>query len=153
MSIYQHFGPRLADWQGRARVLKRQSWLQENAGALEQLVQYTVQAARVAKIGARQLANIASGAAHSSRRPILVTLFKVLAKATERRVCNFNAQAFANTGWAFVTASQSDALLFKALAKAAKRRMCNFNAQDFANTVWAFATARKSDALLFKALA
>ena len=100
-----------------------------------------MQAARVAKIGARQLANIASGAAHSSRRPILGTLFKVLAKATERRVCNFNTQNLANTAWAFATASQSDALLFEALAKAAERCVCNFNAQELANTAWAFATA------------
>ena len=46
-------------------------------------------------------------------------LFAVLARASERRVGEFNVQGLANTAWAFATAGQSDDKLFAVLARAA----------------------------------
>ena len=76
-----------------------------------------------------------------------------LARAVERRMGDFTAQALANTAWAFVTASQSDAQLLAALARAAEWRVSGFNVQSLANTAWAFATTSQSDTQLFAALA
>ena len=122
-----------------------------NAEALEPLVQHTLQAARAGEIDARQLANIVYEAARSSVRKRLNVLFTVLARAAERRMCEFTAQGLASTAWAFATASQSDTSLFKALARAAEWRMCEFIAQKLANTAWAFATASQPDTSLFLA--
>ena len=50
-------------------------------------------------------------------------LFMTLARASDQRVCDFDAQNLANTAWAFATAGQSDAQVFAALAKAAQLRL------------------------------
>ena len=47
------------------------------------------------------------------------------------------AQAIANTAWAFATVGQKNEPLFTALAKAAERRMKDFEAQAISNTAWA----------------
>ena len=60
-------------------------------------------------------------------------LFKALAKMAERRLDQFNAQALANTAWAFATVGQQDEQLFQPLAKMAEWRLYQFNAQDLAN--------------------
>ena len=99
-----------------------------NAEALEPLVQHTLQAARAGDIDAWQLANIVYVAARSSVQKRLNVLFTVLARAAERRMCEFKAQELANTVWAFATASQWDVPLFAALARAAARRVGEFNA-------------------------
>ena len=70
--------------------------------ALEPLVQHTVQAAGSGEIGARELANVAYGAALSGQS--LGALFSVLASVAERRVGESNAQDLANTAWAFAMA-------------------------------------------------
>merc|ERR1712176_794884 len=81
--------------------------------------------------------------------------FAVLARAAERRLGDFNAQALASTAWAFATAGFADAELFAVLAKAADRCIVEFHAQ-FANgfiepfldaTLWSFShRASLSDA-------
>ena len=60
-------------------------------------------------------------------------LFQTFARASERRVGDFNAQSLANTAWAFATADQMDASLFVVLARATERCMSNFNAQELTN--------------------
>ena len=76
-----------------------------------------------------------------------------LARASEQRVCDFNAQSLANTAWAFATVGQWDEQLFMTLARASDQRVTDFDAQNLANTAWAFATADQKDASLFAALA
>ena len=61
-------------------------------------------------------------------------LFMTLARASEQRVCHFNAQSLANTAWAFVTADQTDAPLFAVLSRATDRCVCDFDVQNLANT-------------------
>ena len=63
-----------------------------------------MQATRTEDIGARQLANIAYGAACSGLGKQMGAMFKALARVAERCVANFDAQALANTAWAFGTA-------------------------------------------------
>ena len=125
--------------------------MQKNAGALKPLVQHAVQAARMGEIAARQLANIAYGTAQSGKEECMDVLFRALARAAERRVGHFIVQELSNTAWAFVTATQSDALLLRALARVAERRVGHFSALGLANTAWAFATAIQSDASLLRA--
>ena len=142
-----------ACWISLSRAEAKQRGLQMNAEALEPLVQHTLQAARAGEIDARQLVNIVYEAPRSSVRKRLNVLFTALARAAERRMCEFKAQELANTAWAFATASQPDTSLFTALARAAEWRMCEFKAQELANAAWAFATAGQLDASLFTALA
>jgi hypothetical protein len=68
-------------------------------------------------------------------------------------VDSFNAQALANTAWAFATAGLRAPELFAALAVHAEQRMGTFNAQNLANTAWAFASAGVRAPGLFAALA
>ena len=75
-----------------------------------------------------------------------------MARAAEQRICAFNAQALANTAWAFGLLGLSEAQLFTALARGAEQRIRDFIAQELANTVWAFATLGLSDSQLFTAL-
>ena len=65
----------------------------------------------------------------------------------------FDAQASANTAWAYAKAEQSDAPLFVVLAMVAERRGGDFSAQELANTVWAYAKAEQADAPFFVDLA
>ena len=65
------------------------------------------------QLGARQLANVGYGAAGVWKSVGVATvgqqdeqLFKALARVAERRVDKFNAQALANTAWAFATTVQ-----------------------------------------------
>ena len=60
-------------------------------------MQCTAQAARTEIIGARQLANIAYGAACSGLGKQLGAMFKAVARVAEWCVANFNAQGLANT--------------------------------------------------------
>ena len=60
-------------------------------------MQCTAQAARTEDIGARQLANIAYGAACSGLGKQLGAMFKAVARVAERCVATFNAQGLANT--------------------------------------------------------
>tara|TARA_B110001452_G_C15204395_1_gene417807 strand:+ start:56 stop:880 length:825 start_codon:yes stop_codon:yes gene_type:complete len=127
---------------------------QRHASALESLVQHTTQAvATSAQIRARELANIAHGAAKSGRACSMDALMQALAASITQRVSEANAQELANTAWAFAKAGQLDAQLSEALARAAERRIDEFKAQEISNIAWAYATAGCSDALLFKALA
>ena len=50
---------------------------------------------------------------------LAVVLFAALARVTERRMDEFNAQELANTAWAFAQASQLDTQLFTVLARVA----------------------------------
>ena len=63
-----------------------------NVGALEPLVQHTLQAARAGEIDARQLANIVYEAARGSIGERQKALFTALARAAEWRMCEFKAQ-------------------------------------------------------------
>ena len=76
-----------------------------------------------------------------------------LARASLRRVGDFNAQSLANTAWAFATADQTDAPLFAVLSRATERCVCDFDAQTLTNTAWAFAIVIQADSRLFVALA
>ena len=71
----------------------------------------------------------------------------------QSRVCEFNAQDFANTARAFATLGQRDQQLFTALAQDLKSRGCEFDAQDLANKAKTFATLGQLDDKLFTALA
>ena len=64
------------------------------------------------------LANTAWAFATASQSD--VSLFRALARATERSVGYFIMQGLVNTAWAFVNSGQSDVSLFSALARAAK---------------------------------
>ena len=59
-------------------------------------------------------------------------LFKVLARATERRVTECNAQELANSAWAFATVKQLNEQTFTTSARAAEQRLGEFNAQQLA---------------------
>ena len=86
-------------------------------------MQHTVKAARLAEIGARQLANIAHGAACTGRDKVMTMLFPALAAAAKHRMKDFNAQDISNTAWAFAKMSQKNEPLFAALAMAVEPRM------------------------------
>ena len=111
------------------------------------MVQHTVDAAVAREIGARELANVAYGAALAFAmvgQPD-APLFTALTREAERRVRDFNPQNLANTAWAFATLGQPDAPLFTALAREAERRVHDFKTQELANTAWAFATQGRLD--------
>eukprot|EP00746_Dinoflagellata_sp_MGD_P139831 gnl/MRDRNA2_/MRDRNA2_73203_c0_seq1.p2 gnl/MRDRNA2_/MRDRNA2_73203_c0~~gnl/MRDRNA2_/MRDRNA2_73203_c0_seq1.p2 ORF type:complete len:115 (+),score=10.89 gnl/MRDRNA2_/MRDRNA2_73203_c0_seq1:348-692(+) len=101
-----------ASWTTFGRLARRsveQFWLQGNAEVLDPLVKHTVQAARMGEIGARQLANIACGAAHSSGGKRMGMLFIALARAmTERSIRDFNPLSLANAAWAFAKVGHRD---------------------------------------------
>ena len=61
-------------------------------------MQHTVRAARTGKIGTRELANIAYGAACARGRS-LDKLFEALAWAAEPHICYFSEQNLANIAW------------------------------------------------------
>ena len=65
-------------------------------------------------------------------------LVAALARAAERRLCEFNGQAFASTAWAFVTANYGDEKLFAALARAAEPRLSEFSLSSIQMALWAF---------------
>ena len=82
-------------------------WLQTNAKELEPLVQHTVLAAMNGQHGARELANVAYGAAHMWKSVGVATLgqqdeqlFRALARVADGRLGKFNEQHLANTAWA-----------------------------------------------------
>ena len=76
-------------------------------------MQHMAHAARAGEIEARQLANVAYGAALSGMGVSLGVQFAVLARAAEQHLGEFNAQELANTAWAFASADQLNALLFR----------------------------------------
>ena len=104
-------------------------------------MQHTVRKVQAGQVGARQLANVAYGAARSSLGELVDPLFVASARAAAWRVSEFNSQNVANTAWAFATGNYREEKPFSALARAAERRVSEFNAQDLANMAWAFATA------------
>ena len=59
-----------------------------------------------------------------------MSLFVLMARATERRMGGFSVQGLANIAWALVTAGQKDALLFAALARAAEQCAGDFKPQE-----------------------
>ncbi len=65
----------------------------------------------------------------------------------------FNAQELANTSWAFVKSSHSNAALVEALARDLERSRAEFNAQELANIVWALAELSQPYAALFESIA
>ena len=60
-------------------------------------------------------------------------LFNLFARMVKRRLDNFNAQALANTAWAFATVGQQDEQLFKAIARMAEWGLDKLNAQYLAS--------------------
>ena len=81
------------------------------------------------------MANIAYGAARSSKGKRIGLLFMVLARAAvKQHIRDFNSQDLANTAWAFATVGHKEDQLFTALAAAAEQRMRDFNMQDLVNT-------------------
>ena len=100
------------------------------------------------------MANIAYGAARSSKKKLTGSMFVALASAAaEWRTRDFNSQALANTAWAFATVGHKEEPLFMVLASAAEQQMRDFDSQNLANTAWAFATVGCKEERLFTALA
>ena len=54
-------------------------------------------------------------------------LFQAVARAAHPKIDQFNMQELANTAWAFVTASSSDAQVVALSARAAELRLSDFN--------------------------
>ena len=109
-------------------------WLQRYADELQPLVQHAIRAAKAGELAARQVANIAYGAARGGRGRSLGKLFGALAAAAELCVSDLNAQELANTALAFATTDQLEVQLFTASARMAGRCVGDFNMQDLANT-------------------
>ena len=65
-------------------------------------------------------------------------LFAALARASERRLSDFNARGVANTAWAFATVNYRDETLFAALAIAAERRLSDFSLSSILMALWGF---------------
>ena len=79
-------------------------------------MQHTVLAAMQGQTGAREVANVAYGAASVGVATVGQQdeqLFKMLARIAQRRLDKFSAQNLANTAWAFATVGQQDEQLFK----------------------------------------
>ena len=105
------------------------------------------------QFGARELANVAYGAAGVWKSvdvgksvgfmSSLCELFAAIAKEAKQRLDQFNVQGLANTAWAFATVVQEDVQLLMALARTAERRLEEFKAQGIANMAWAFASVAK----------
>ena len=111
-----------------AKQSANEYWLHDNDESVEALAKHTSQAVDARKPGARQLANIAYGAARSSEGKHMGALFTALARAAaEWRMKDFNPQGLANTAWAFATVGHKDERLFSTLAAAAERRIRDFN--------------------------
>ena len=68
---------------------------------LEVLVHHTVERAETRQSDARELAEVAHGAACCGSITLLGLLFITLARAAEQRVSEFNVLELANTSWAF----------------------------------------------------
>ena len=84
-----------ACWTSLARqaqqTLAQRRWLQTNAEALEPLVQHTLRAVIKGEFGARELANVAYGAAGSIEGKSVGVLFEAIAKEAKQRLSS-NAQ-------------------------------------------------------------
>ena len=129
------------------------TWFQEHALVLQSLVQYTqTVVATSADVRARELANIAHGAAKSGRGGSMPGLFTALAGALENRWQDCCSQELANAAWAFAKA-QAPPGVFAKLGRAAQLRLDSFKEQELSSLVWAFATAGHQDRELFVALA
>ena len=107
---------------------------------LKTLVRHTLQMTKKGEMGARQMANVAHAVVKCALRgTTLNNLFDALASASVARVREFNAQALANTAWAYATAGHAAPQLLDALASASVARVREFNPQNLANTAWAYA--------------
>eukprot|EP00746_Dinoflagellata_sp_MGD_P126902 gnl/MRDRNA2_/MRDRNA2_61619_c0_seq1.p1 gnl/MRDRNA2_/MRDRNA2_61619_c0~~gnl/MRDRNA2_/MRDRNA2_61619_c0_seq1.p1 ORF type:complete len:108 (+),score=17.09 gnl/MRDRNA2_/MRDRNA2_61619_c0_seq1:166-489(+) len=104
-----------------------------NFQELEPLVRQTVEAAGAGEIGARELANVAYGAARSGKSRSLGLLFDSVMIAAVQCMSDFKAQELSNMAWAFASAAQSDKLLFAWSARAAKWRIVDSNALNLAS--------------------
>ena len=125
----------------------------ETREAHERLIAHTIEFVRDerSKMGGRELANVAHGAAKGGGSE---ELFAALAKAIERHLGGIDrGQELANIAWAFAKADYKSERLFSALARMAERHAERFNSQELTNTCWAFASVGHADARLFKALA
>ena len=71
------------------------------------------------EIGARELANVAYGAACGCKGHEWGMLFAALATATEKLLAEFKPQELANTAWAITSTGQMSARLFAAWATVA----------------------------------
>ena len=91
------------------------------------MVQHTLRATEAAEPGARELANIAQGAAVCGCGEWLGALFDSLARAAEQRMSDFDGQDLTNIAWSFATAGQSHPQLFEVLARAARWRVGDLN--------------------------
>ena len=122
---------------------------------MEPLAKHTTQAVDARKVHVRELANIAYGAASSSKGKQNGALFMALARAAvaEQRMRDFSSQELANTAWAFATVGHQREQLFASLAAAAEQRMWELKSQAVANTAWAFATVGHQEEQLFTSLA
>jgi lysylphosphatidylglycerol synthetase-like protein (DUF2156 family) len=120
-------------------------WASPATKHVQALVQHTVRKAQAGKVFARELANMAYGAARCGKSTMLSLLFPVLARAAERRLSDVNPQNFANMAWACATVNYWDDKLLAALAIAAKRRLIEVDPQEVANTACAFATVNYRD--------
>ena len=89
---------------------------------MKSLVKHTVQTERTGEIAAREIANIAYGAALISERQLTSVLFMALARAASHEG-EFNSQDLASTAWAFATVGHNEEGMFTALAAAAERRI------------------------------
>ena len=133
-----------------------QYWYQEHAESLEWLVDHTMEmvADPYARAGARELANIAHGAAKTGRGgSMMIALMSSLARAIEVRLEDCKSQELANIAWAFAKSEEVDTALFSALAAIAGPHLHKFNSQELTNFIWAFATAGHSDEGLFEGFA
>eukprot|EP00747_Dinoflagellata_sp_TGD_P158256 gnl/TRDRNA2_/TRDRNA2_177801_c0_seq1.p1 gnl/TRDRNA2_/TRDRNA2_177801_c0~~gnl/TRDRNA2_/TRDRNA2_177801_c0_seq1.p1 ORF type:complete len:111 (+),score=15.14 gnl/TRDRNA2_/TRDRNA2_177801_c0_seq1:44-376(+) len=64
-------------------------------------------------------------------------LFTALARESQRRLSELNAQELANAAWAFQTACQLDMWLCEALVRAEERHACDFEPTLFCKESWA----------------
>ena len=94
--------------------------------------------------GARQLSNVAHGAAKCRLMELRVetsALLATVAEAAVPRLRDFTSQGLANTVWAFATAGHAAPELLDAIAAVMAQRLREFSHQELANTAWAFAVA------------
>ena len=80
------------------------------------LVQHTIRKIKAGGLGARELANVAHGAACSGQGSSMTMLFAAVASAAERRVGEVNAQNLANTLWTFAKVAMQEEGLMRSVS-------------------------------------
>ena len=146
---------------GRLAAASEQDWFNDNASAAGLAALAAKTAAMLTEnptsgdIRARELANIAHGAAKSGRAAALGDFWTVLANAVEPRLGECNAQELANTCWAFAKAGVAHEGVFNAAARVlcTGASLDSFPPQELCNVAWAFSSVgRVDDKRLFAAL-